>query len=122
MRITHRLGGALALACVLSSCDCSKPPALVDGGTDAGAAAGALLCDQPGHVICGDQCVDPASNAANCGGCGHACASTESCVNSTCFSTTCATTPCAATEICVDDHCRQRQCVGVVCPASSACA
>jgi hypothetical protein len=38
----------------------------------------------PGFVACGDDCVSLANDRANCGGCGHACASTEVCAGGAC--------------------------------------
>jgi len=52
-----------------------KCPPLPDG-TNCGA----------GLVCCGGACVDPASNRANCGACGHRCAAIMTCVSGACQS------------------------------------
>jgi hypothetical protein len=41
-------------------------------------------CDT-GLVVCGNVCTSTDSDAKNCGGCGNACASGESCARATCY-------------------------------------
>lgn len=68
---------------------------LVDGGTSD--ATDAPACQSP-LTACGSQCVDITSDAANCGGCGHACGANDTCVNQVC--TPCPFTICSG--VCVD--------------------
>jgi serine/threonine protein kinase len=42
------------------------------------------LCSSRGQTVCGDQCVNLASDAAHCGACGQVCSSGEACVAGTC--------------------------------------
>ena len=53
---------------------------LVDGGGGDGAPPGCT----PGLTMCGDVCVDTATDAAHCGGCDQACAPDFICVASVC--------------------------------------
>lgn len=42
-------------------------------------------CQCPaGHQACGENCVDPMSDLQNCGQCGNACGSTETCKSGNC--------------------------------------
>jgi protein-tyrosine-phosphatase len=51
------------------------------GATCAG--DGGCLCPA-GQVVCGDRCVDVATDVANCGGCGLACGTLEKCTAGAC--------------------------------------
>lgn len=64
-------------------------------GSNSGVAAagsngvsGNGTCSAPGTTACGSTCVDTKTDAANCGSCGHACASGMSCVEGMCSCTT----------------------------------
>jgi ZU5 domain len=69
------------------------PPA--DGGADSGSCGCA-----PSLTCCSGACVDVRSSNGNCGGCGRACPTGESCVQSTCaagcapLGQSCASLPC----------------------------
>src|SRR5512141_3007517 len=63
---------------------CSSTPATSDGGVDA-SADGNASCVTP-KVSCGGQCVDTKTDNANCGGCGLACPTGESCCGASCSS------------------------------------
>jgi hypothetical protein len=81
-----------------------------------GGEAGASLCC--GGVLCGTSCTNLSADIANCGSCGHACASGEFCAGGACL----ACSPvCGA--VCVDlaaDHANCGSC-GHACLASEAC-
>ena len=76
----------------------TRTDALAETGTDAASDARTdIVSDRPttdtprvdggcggGLVACGGVCVDVTSNNANCGACGMACASGQSCVSGTC--------------------------------------
>ncbi len=53
----------------------------VGGG---GAAVGGSGQCPVGTAPCAGTCVNPSTDAANCGACGNACGATQSCVNGTC--------------------------------------
>jgi hypothetical protein len=54
------------------------------GGVDSGSdAEGGISCGG-GLTACNQRCVNLGSDAANCGSCGHACASGQTCASSTC--------------------------------------
>jgi hypothetical protein len=61
------------------------------GGSDGGACVGVDM------MVCNGTCVDTATDAANCGGCGQACAANETCNGSACQ---CNGAPCAAGNTC----------------------
>ena len=52
--------------------------------TDGGCSS---RCNNPRRTICGGGCVDLSSSWGNCGTCGFACGSGESCVNAVCVCT-----------------------------------
>ena len=111
--------------CVAGKCEATSCT-----GQMAGAA-----CVAPGHpegACCRGNCADKstwASNSANCGGCGHACAPGLVCKQSMCVDSetgaaptwTCLEPahPCPAGTFCVLDSCLPRVCEGdgLLCPA-----
>lgn len=101
----------------LSSCS-SQPPATEDAGNTPLAP---LSCDAPLRA-CGTDCADVATDSANCGQCGHACAAGEACAQGLCYVTACASHPCGPRQICLDDVCVDSACIGIVCPGDQACA
>jgi hypothetical protein len=72
----------VALACFLAHC--SSTPFASDGGVDA-SVGDAASCAAP-KVSCSGQCVDTKTDKANCGGCGLACPTGESCCGASCSS------------------------------------
>ncbi len=96
------------------------------GAPDAGNAAQVLCC---GGAFCGTSCSNLSEDVANCGSCGHACASDEFCASGSCTlcSPVCAGAcvdltgdtancgscghACLATEVCTSSAC-------VACPSS----
>jgi hypothetical protein len=60
-------------------------------GDDAGADA-AVTCAAP-LLLCAGMCVDPNSDANNCGACGTACATNQTCVSAQCIA-------CAGGQVC----------------------
>jgi hypothetical protein len=83
-------------------------------------------------AACGDACVDVRTDAANCGACGLACATAETCVAGKCKAGVCATgaenTLARCTDGCSNDgdpyiDCDDYDCCPVVsnCPATTAC-
>lgn len=56
-------------------------------GSDTGASGathGGEDCSEPGQIQCGNRCIDPLTDAAHCGDCGHACAPGDVCVEGEC--------------------------------------
>jgi hypothetical protein len=105
------------------------------GRRDAGLPPDASGSECDAGLRCGEACVDPASDPAHCGGCGHACALGEVCSSGRCAlvctggTTDCGGTcrdltsdrancgtcgrACAAGEVCVDGAC------ALSCPAGT---
>jgi hypothetical protein len=97
-------------------------------GSGHSCASGACTC----AFVCGDACVDPSTDLANCGGCGNACSPTNAaatCENGTCTLTCdagyadCDGSPANGCEVHIaadDANCAVcgRTCGGAVCQAS----
>jgi hypothetical protein len=90
----------------------ASPGADASAGTEAG---GGLCC---GGVLCGTSCTNLSGDVANCGSCGHACASDEFCAGGSC-------TPCSPVcgGACVDLTADNANCgsCGNVCLANQVC-
>ena len=75
---------ALALAATVG---CSTGSTVVGGPADAGVDVvtdmGPPACPT-GQSRCGGQCVDPATDRSNCGGCGNACGLAQVCSDGAC--------------------------------------
>jgi len=86
-----------------------------------------LTCSQgtcvcaAGRLTCGGGCVDPQTDDAHCGGCGHACAATEACVQGACLPKDCPQEDCDPLSVCYQGACVDRPCVGVVCSGGQVC-
>ena len=65
---------------------------------------GACVCPAP-TVDCNGVCVDPTTDAANCGGCGNRCGQNEVCASSSCT--------CAAPDMLCGSQCNLRPCACV---------
>jgi stigma-specific protein Stig1 len=64
--------------------DCPQPGVCDPGCTDGHVCMeGSCVCPS-GQTECGGACVDTSSDEANCGSCGHACASGETCESGVC--------------------------------------
>lgn len=62
-------------------------------------------CDNPEHVCCGGQCIDPRNDPFNCGSCGTRCAEpTPFCAGEACMPTPCET-QCQGDETCCGGAC-----------------
>lgn len=61
---------------------CRSQASLTTGSPNEGKCAQACAPDR--KLCCGTSCVDPASDVQNCGACGHACPTGESCLGGTC--------------------------------------
>jgi hypothetical protein len=77
---------------------CLACPAAPAHGSSSCTAGGCVLACDDGYTPCGDTCADVTGDAANCGTCGHACASGELCQQGTCQANTCGADahPCGA--------------------------
>ncbi len=82
---------------------------------------GACECP-PGRSLCNGQCVDTALDDANCGGCGKACSTAESCAAGTCLPDDCSTATCDGLSVCVGTACVERACVGKGCATGLLCS
>lgn len=77
-----------------------------------------------GYTQCTDGCVDLTASTTDCGGCGHKCATGESCVSGTCSScpvgdTLCGSNPGSCVDTATDpDHCGG---CGTACAAGADC-
>lgn len=80
----------------------------------------AMKCGM-GYTNCGGTCVQLASNAAHCGGCGNACGDGQACADSQCRPANCPSGPCWANEACLGRLCVDRACVGILCPQGRRC-
>ncbi len=79
-------------ALVLSSCRCSEPTPVADGGqpvVTAGGAASPASCAAD-QLNCDGRCVDPQSSVTSCGACGRACSAAAN-TSAVCASGRCAT-------------------------------
>lgn len=82
-----------------------------DAGTDAAAPCGDAGPCSGGTTCCDDACVDPRTDPASCGSCGHACAARELCRAGACacepgFADCDATQPGCETDVALDPaHC-----------------
>ena len=56
----------------------------IDFPADPGCAAAGDACEQPGWGLCGGECLDITTDAANCGECGNACAEGVACIDGAC--------------------------------------
>lgn len=74
-----------------------------------------------GEILCGGRCVDPASDAANCGACGTACDARAACVRGACD---CAPGLSACGEACVDLASDPAHCgaCGISCFGGTVCS
>ena len=54
------------------------------GTTTSNAAGLFVACPSPGQIACSNQCLIAQTDSANCGSCGHACASGEGCALASC--------------------------------------
>lgn len=71
------------------------------GCTTVGAACGGTNCPS-GQTLCSGVCKNLQTDLANCGACGNACASNQSCTNGTCVNTSCTSDPdCSGGNVCV---------------------
>ncbi len=73
-----------------------------------------------GQTLCGAVCVDAQNDAANCGTCGHACATGQSCVTGACR---CPGATAACGAACVDTMTDSANCgaCGAACPTGTTC-
>jgi hypothetical protein len=80
--------GALALAAAASGASCGgtsgSDPSSEAGGPDGSAIETAPPACAPSQTACGAACVDTKSDVKNCGACGNACQSGESCAAGKC--------------------------------------
>ncbi len=76
-------------------------------------------CTTP-NLMCGERCVDPATDTMNCGMCGNACPMGQSCVMGACA---CLMGRTACAGICVDTQTDDRNCgtCGTACPSGQSC-
>ena len=100
-------------ACVAGQCVCGQTGADCSGATavccsdgscslpGTCACGGSTICNFP-DVCCGSSCIDPRSDNANCGGCGHACTAPLSCANGACA---CNGAICAPGDSCCSTGC-----------------
>jgi hypothetical protein len=79
------------------------------------------MCD-PGFIPCDGVCVDPATDALNCGACGHACADDEICTAGACMPR-CTAPLTWCTDACVDASTDRNHCgaCGHACPGTEVC-
>jgi hypothetical protein len=89
-------------------------------------ATDALILCPAGQIGCAGTCVDPATDAANCNGCGNVCRPNEACSAGSCIcaapftlcGTRCDVRPCDCVDLQTDpENCHT---CGNVCPASCA--
>ena len=90
----RRLPLLLSLGVLLLSTACPPKPGAV--------------CQSP-KTSCGSECVDETTDPRNCGGCGQACASGQSCVAGAC---SCGATDVACGSLCVDPKADPTNCGG----------
>jgi hypothetical protein len=82
---------------------------------------GSIVSCPAGQMVCGDACVDTQSDAANCGGCGNACAAGQNCTSGVCECPN-ASTLCGG--VCVDAQSDTANCGGCgnACAANEFCS
>jgi stigma-specific protein Stig1 len=80
---TGGVGGASGNAGTAGIGGSTMGSAGVGGDGGGGAGSGGMGCTAP-KVICGDTCVDPTTDAANCGACGRSCLGTATCSKGAC--------------------------------------
>jgi pectate lyase len=83
-RRTRHVATAVAATLVGLGCGSSGSEAVstaAAGAAGAGAESGSC---PPGQLLCAAECVDPATDASNCGNCGNRCPAGEICVDRVC--------------------------------------
>jgi uncharacterized protein YceK len=98
--------GALLSGCA-SKGGTNMPPPTEAGDMSVSPACAAMKCENPSAVCCGGEpCVDLTISTVNCGACGKACRTRESCNNGNCV---CLgggrLTTCSANAACCSDGC-----------------
>ncbi len=97
---------------------------IADAATDH--AMGPSDAGEDACLVCGTQCVDSTTDVANCGSCGHACATGDSCQDGVCkcpgSEMTCPGST-AGTTVCVDTRSDHGNCGGCgnACPTGATC-
>jgi hypothetical protein len=124
-----RLAGALVGTAAICVAACSRSsildevPTSSPASSSSGSGAAEPSCVEAGGTICAGRCVQLASDDANCGACGHACAPGGGCVDGVCASPRCPAglAPCGSR--CVDLANDPASCgaCGASCPGWDGC-
>ena len=110
--------GLLAIVGAAAGCGVRSP--LVDDTTNPDGGGG---CGN-GATLCGATCTVTQFDPQNCGSCGHACNTGESCVTGTCTSSVCngGTTQCGAKCVDVENDPANCGSCGNACPVGEVCS
>jgi stigma-specific protein Stig1 len=121
-RTALRRGFGLALGLAVSGAVAAERPSSAPASSTRAAKPVTKRCP-PEDVICHGQCVNRATNASNCGKCGHICKSGGRCVDGACVYKTCGRglTLCSGKCVKLTAHPAHCGTCGYRCPAGGRC-